>query len=264
MGGRPGGVVEMSYCIIMRLEASLMSFGGPLTDNFCGTQAFPGISLLTGLLGNALGYKHEEWADLNSLQGRIRYAVRLERKGQKVRDYQIADLGQDHMDFRLQGWTTRGRIEERGGGNKFEKHIRYRDYYAGSAFLVAFTLIEADEIEMKSLEQAIQYPRRPLFIGRKCCLPAYPIFHGMVVAKTPLHAIARMPRMSWGEYEAEYLSVWWDPRGVDKTEFPNEIDSIHQRNFQLTDERDWKNQIHQGERSMVFGRLHVQNVGDRT
>ena len=90
----------------------------------------PIASLVAGLLGNALGYDHHESARLQRLQDRLRFAVRLDRRGEGLVDFHTVDLGQDFM---RQGWTTRHRPQERAGGSaKTGTHIRYRHYRVDS------------------------------------------------------------------------------------------------------------------------------------
>ena len=48
----------MRDALILRFDAPLMSFGGPMVDHNGVVQDFPPTSLLTGLIGNALGYEH--------------------------------------------------------------------------------------------------------------------------------------------------------------------------------------------------------------
>ena len=45
----------MVDALLLRLDAPLMSFGAPMVDSNGVIQEFPALSMLTGLLGNALG-----------------------------------------------------------------------------------------------------------------------------------------------------------------------------------------------------------------
>lgn len=160
--------------LLLELDAPLMSFGGVMVDARGDTQDFPALSMLTGLLANALGYRHGDTGRLERLQERLRYAVREDRRGRRLRDFQTLDLGQD---FLRQGWTTRGAPERRSGGTaKTGTHIRERWYLAGALYLVAVTLEPAaEEPTLEDLEEALRQPARPLFLGRKSCLPARPL-----------------------------------------------------------------------------------------
>jgi len=50
--------------LILRLDAPLMSFGGVMIDQHGFIERFPGTSLLTGLVANALGWGHGDYERL--------------------------------------------------------------------------------------------------------------------------------------------------------------------------------------------------------
>lgn len=160
--------------VILRLDAPLMSFGGVMIDQHGVIDRFPGHSLLTGLIGNALGWRHGDGERLQALQARLRLAARWDVSPQRIVDYHTVDLGQAKM--RCEGWTTRGETEHRGGGEaKYGTHQRYRHYWADGLMTIALALTGDDEPTLEQVCQALQRPARPLFIGRKTCLPARPL-----------------------------------------------------------------------------------------
>ncbi|HEY9106185.1 MAG TPA: type I-E CRISPR-associated protein Cas5/CasD, partial [Roseateles sp.] len=177
----------MAAHLLLRLEAPLMAFGAPAVDQLRPVQRWPAVSMLTGLLGNALGWRRQDAALLDRLQARLRWAARLDREGTPLIEFQTAQLGKDD-----QGWTTRGAPEGRDGGADSYKspHLRWRDHRADASVLVAIALTPADETPtLDHLALALQRPARPLFIGRKACLPATPVFAGWIDAGDPLSAV---------------------------------------------------------------------------
>ena len=234
--------------LVLRLEAPLMAFGGPIVDNYGVIQAFPAASLLTGLLGNALGWKHGDGAALNSLQSRLRFAARIDRPGEHIIDYQTVDLGQEFMMDT--GWTTWGRREDRGGASGTGTHIRYRHYRADACVTVALALDseEGEELDLTvhTLEQALLTPARPLFIGRKTCIPSLPILQGTIDAPSVIEALRRFPVIAAKQVQAQWPADEEGPR--------------LSRLVVLTDERDWINQVHSGERLVRQGELVLENV----
>lgn len=225
--------------LVLRLDAPLMAFGGVAVDNRGVIQDFPALSTLTGLLGNALGYDHRDADRLEVLQRRLRYATRRDRAGQKLLDFQTVDLGQP---FLKSGWTTRGAPEGRGGAFSGETHIRYREYWADAVYTVALRLDPAaGSPELDELERALREPERPLFIGRKTCLPSAPVLIGRVTGFSLLDAISRVHRIEhsrWSEHVARSLTAW----------VPGEEEVLECREFPVTDERDWANQLVVGRR----------------
>ena len=240
--------------LLLRLQAPMMSFGGPLVDQRGVIQDYPALSMLTGLLGNALGYHHRDAERLNSLQDRIRYAARCDRPGRCISDYQTVDLGQDFL--RDSGWTSRGRPEPRYGDakNKVGTHIRHRQYLADAAYTLALALKPADaDPSLDSLESALAQPARPLFLGSKCCLPAAPVILGRRIAGSLRSVLSTEPRWSGTEVPGP-LRAWW----------PGEEDEASQRSSSVpvTDERDWRNQIVVGRRLVRKGLVDPPEARD--
>jgi CRISPR system Cascade subunit CasD len=222
-----------------------MSFGGTTVDQRNVTELAPTLSMLTGLLGNALGYDHGEPELQQRLQQRLRFAVRCDRRGELLVDYQTVDLGQD---FLQEGWTTRGTpAGRRGGEASTGTHIRYRHYLANAVFTVALRLEPADEEPtIGALEAALRQPERPLFIGRKACVPAGPVLLGRAEAADLLAGLLRTPLHPQADRDA--FAAWW-PAAEDVPQRPES------RLRPVADERDWENQIHTGRRFLWEGRI---------
>lgn len=182
--------------LLLRLEAPLMSFGTTAVDHRRPVQAWPAVSMLTGLLANALGWQRSDVQALDALQARIRWAARIDRAGTALNDFQTAQLSKDDK-----GWTTRGVVEERDGGADSYKspHLRSRDYRADASVLVALRLEPADTLPtLQDLAAALDRPMRPLFLGRKGCPPATRIAQGLVLADDAVAAVRAAPALDDG------------------------------------------------------------------
>ena len=246
--------------LILRLDAPLLSFGTVAVDETRPTGELPGRSLLTGLLANALGWYHQDAEALQRLQERLVYAVRQERPGQLLEDYQTVDLGQD---FLRQGWTSRGRPDGRGGAFKTGTHIRKRHYLADAAFTVALLLDPPEEEPtLEQVERALLMPARPLFLGRKACLPSRPLLghseeEDRCRALDPLTALIRVPPwlgVGRGRVHRVAYPVWWPGSAAgappDET-LPPGVRFHH--SFPVYDERNWHHQFHAGRRFVNAG-----------
>jgi CRISPR system Cascade subunit CasD len=231
--------------LLLRFEAPLMSFGGTVVDQINATRHHPGKAMLAGLLGNALGYRHGDAAALAALQQRLRWAAREDQPGRPFVDFQTVNLSEPFM---WQGWTTRGQPEVRAA--KYRRRdvgttIRYRHYLADAVYLVALGLAEGDGPDLDALDAAVQRPARPLFLGRKCCIPSSPLRVGRV--STPrlrdalLHpAAARIERRTSARQATAPTRVraWW----------PTDEGTEIGRTIAFTDDMDWENQLHVGRR----------------
>lgn len=234
--------------LLLRFDAPLMSFGGPIVDNHGVIQPYPALSMICGLLANALGYDHHEFTAIQRLQERLRYACRQDRPGIRLRDYQTVDLGQEFMNDGL-AWTTWGYLEKRKGGTaSSDTQIRQRDYWADAMYTVALTLDPVDEIpSVDDLEQELQTPERPLFIGRKPCLPAGTLLLSHVQADA---LIDPLRDRRWATDSGTFTAWWPTSPGGELNQRP------------ITDMRDWANQIHVGERWIAMGKIDVMAKED--
>ena len=236
----------MNKHLILTLEAPLMSFGGETIDNLGVIRPFPAASMLTGLLANALGWRRIERRRHQDLQDRIVFAARIDREphgGVRMTDFQTAAINNTE-----QGWTTRGRPEGRRGGT-FQNHLRYRDYHADMSVIVALRLDPADgDPTLDRLAEALEEPARPLFIGRKPCLPSRQILDGFSEGETSLEALLAVPLQRESPRTRDSIRLLWsegeDAEGTEVT--------VSRRSM-LTDERNWISGLHGGGRPVCEG-----------
>ena len=241
----------MQRHLILNLEAPLMAFGGETIDNLGVIRPFPAASMLTGLLANALGWRRVERQRHQDLQDRLVFAARIDREprgGLGLQDFQTAAINNTERS-----WTTRGHPEGRGGGT-YQNHLRYRDYYADTRVTVALRLEPADrEPTLDSLEEALQEPARPLFIGRKPCLPSAQMFAGFGDGETALAALLAFPIGAGDTGRPTVRALWPDGEGAPEIE-PN-------RTYMLTDQRNWVSGLHGGGRWVCQGGIERVRFG---
>jgi len=233
--------------LALRFDAPLVSFGAPAVDQNGVVQPFPSLSMLVGLFGNALGWDHRDFVALDALQGRLRFAARIDRRGEALVDYQTVDLGTPWMRAETAGWTTRGRLSTRGGASGEGTHQRYRHYRADSVHTATVSVLGDSAPTLDDIAAALRQPARPLFVGRKTCLPAGPILLGVVEAPSLLAALATIPRLRRGD-PGLLRAAWWE--GDDTSGSVGES-----RVFPVTDERDWRSRVHAGRRLMREGHV---------
>lgn len=231
---------------ILRLEAPMMSFGAPIVSEEGLVQPYPALSMMTGLLANAFGYRRREASRHEDLQERLVYAVREDQPGEKVTDYQTVDLGSDYMQAQTKrdsvAWTTWGELDQREGGTASKGTAeRNREYWANASYTVSLVV---DGIPSEEIEEALWRPARPLFIGRKNCLPSKPLFQTIVEAESVEKALRHpytFPEKTIQHFDR--VRAWWEsPDGEP-----------------VTDMRDWENQIHVGRRQIKQEYISVPN-----
>ncbi|UCF90216.1 MAG: type I-E CRISPR-associated protein Cas5/CasD [Desulfobacterales bacterium] len=233
--------------LILRFDAPLMSFGGVKVDQHNVTDRFPGLSMIAGLIANALGWVHADIEKIQQLQDRLLLASRWDINPELIVDYQTVDLDQPKM--REAGWTTRGTPEHRGGGDvaKFGTHLRYRHYLSNGVLTSVVALRDNEPPDIFAIEKALDQPTRPLFIGRKSCLPSSRILVGRISGENVLDMLERIPRANrTGRTDHGAMSARW-PAGL-REERPEQV-------RQVFDMRDWSSQLHTGSRSVTEGMI---------
>jgi CRISPR system Cascade subunit CasD len=235
----------------LTLRAPLMSFGGVAIDHVGPTRDFPSLSAITGLLANALGVERYQGQVLQKLQDRLVFGALTARQGRRITDNQNARVYEKEA-----GWTTQGIPELRNSGpsynspalpeqtgnqagRKWLTHRRSRDYLADHETRVVLRLVGDGEVALADLVQALRHPARPLFIGRKTCLPTAPIYTGEIEAETALAALRAIGLPG--------IALWPDDGAAD-------IPSGAMR-YDLPDMRNWLSGLHTGYRNVIEGRL---------
>ena len=254
--------------LIINLEAPLMAFGGETIDNLGVIRRFPAVSMLTGLFANALGWRRIESDKHQRLQDRLVFAARIDREpagGLRMTDYQTVQMA-DTIDLYVRnnhwviGWMTRGVPDERAGalgsaGSGPFTHQRWRDYFADMRVTVALRLTPADERPtLEDLANALDEPARPLFIGRKPCLPSGRLHAGLRDADSALDALIDTPldAPDVSDNPAVHM-LWQNGESSDKVRLVN--------TYMLTDERNWRSGLHGGGRLVHEGTLSRECFG---
>ena len=246
--------------LILRFDAPIVSFGTVLVDQHGFTDYFPGLSMLTGLVANALGWHHGDFDKLQALQNRIDFAARWDVRPEQMLDYHTADLGSPKM--RNPGWTTRGEREHRAGGPaaKYGTHQRYRRYLNDGLMTIALGLTNEGAPDLDEIKTALARPARPLFLGRKTCLPARPLLDPVnpemtgpdlvtILKMVPVWnrrgIVVKMPEKTW--------ACWT----------PNEDHGTSGENRLVYDLRDWRSQLPVGSRWRTEGMIGEDKQSSR-
>jgi len=245
----------MKDIVILRFAGPLMGFGSTMVDNIGTVQPYPALSSLAGFVANALGLEHAQVNEIQDLQTRLEYAVREDVQGEIIQDYQTVDLGLPGQSDKT-AWTTRGSLEQRRGGRKTQTgtHIRQRPYVADGVLTIALTLSNSSLISYDRLVEALNAPARPLFFGRKPCVPTRPVFWGTVKASSCASALCQVPLDRRGG-NTRYCRVWGDQHLAEICDTGVQLDIVR-------DGRNWEMQSHTLERSWYEGVLAVTKIGE--
>lgn len=222
----------------LQIASPLMAFGAVAVDQIGPTWRWPGRSMLTGLMANALGWDYADRAPHQALQDRMICGAALVRDGEILTDVQNARLQKNDK-----GWTTRGVPEGRDGASYGAPHRRYRDFLADAEIVAVLTLTASDQAPtLDALRDALIRPARPLFLGRKPCLPSRPLVSGSVADFLNAPTVYDALKQASGVPRAR---AFW----------PDEEGPVGTRAHDIADLRHWRTGLHGGSRTVWEGYL---------
>jgi CRISPR system Cascade subunit CasD len=222
--------------LILDLCGPMMAFGGVAVDQVGPVRDFPALSMITGLVANALGLDWRERQAHAQLQSRLVLASVVVEEPERVTDMQNAQLAAADK-----GWTTRNMPEGRDGGTYGAPHRRARDYLADGRVICVLRLKDMAGPDLDQVKTALQRPARPLFLGRKPCLPSRPVLGGEVTGQTAHEALkaALLAHGITGSLRAQW------PMGQGPEDGAQD----------LADLRNWRTGLHGGRRAVQTGRI---------
>ncbi len=169
--------------LYLRLAGPMQSWGTSSRFQLRRTDAYPSKSGVLGLLLCAMGVSRNESAGALAPLARLSMGVRVDRCGSFDWDYHTAGAG---IGIR----SADGKIKKTASTGKYETLLSRRQYIYDASFLVA---LFGDAETIAACSAALQDPVWPVFLGRKCCIPAEPVFAGSGGFDSVAAALAAVP-----------------------------------------------------------------------
>ena len=168
--------------LVFQLQAPLSSWGEPAVGEFRGTGEMPTQSAVIGLLGAALGLDRSDEAAHAALRDGYGLAVALLSSGSLLRDYHTAQVppasklkGRPHATRRHELLVPK---------DDLGTILSTRDYRQNAASLVALQPRKDIPVPhtLSALAEALRLPKFTLYLGRKSCAPAAPLWPQVIEA----------------------------------------------------------------------------------
>ena len=154
--------------LILRLEGVLQSWGEHSKWDYRDSASMPTKSGIIGLLGCALGLERNDM-QLQSMAQKLKLAVRADRQGIEMSDF--------HTVRSRQLLNAAGK--HRGKVGEYSTLVTNRIYLQDACFTIA---IAGNRDMLERIADALQRPKWPIYLGRKCCVPSRPVFDGITEA----------------------------------------------------------------------------------
>ncbi|MGN1189872.1 MAG: type I-E CRISPR-associated protein Cas5/CasD [Candidatus Ornithospirochaeta sp.] len=165
-------------------EAPLQSWGVESKFSLRNTFEFPTKSGIAGIILSSLGRGGEEREFLSHFSSFNETAISFVPKEEKehlsqvLTDFQVVGNGYDESD----PWELNMIPKKRDGGKAVRggAKLTFRHYLQDAHFGV---IQEVDEVLADEISSGLSNPIWPLYLGRRCCIPSFPIFQGLFETK---------------------------------------------------------------------------------
>lgn len=226
--------------LVFQLYGMLASWGDVAVGELRPTQKCPSKSSIIGLLAGAFGIKREEEEKHIKIAQQYGIAFCLRREGEEMRDYHTIQVS-DNKRYNL--LSTRKK-ELEGDKNTI---LSYRDYRMDAFYQVAIWILEENPaFSLEEMKQALQYPKFPLYLGRKSCptsLPLYPKIISNVSLKKALDTYPLSKGKEWTdklESSHQLISYFWEKGCLKDQELGMSPTMTYPRYDQLISRSRWQ------------------------
>lgn len=188
----------MPSFIVFTLAGPMASFGTVAGNERRGTESRPGHSMLTGLMAAALGLRRDQSVDLAALSDACMFAVRVDRPGHLMTDFHTAQSAKRKKVFAPE---TRRQMLDEGERTTI---VTKREYLCDARFTIAVAFSHP-QLTPGELIQHLKQPRFTLYLGRKSCPPALPLYPKLIDVATIDAALER-----YDEITETRAACFWD------------------------------------------------------
>jgi len=173
--------------LLLRLEGPLQSWGVRSRWSRRDTALEPSKSAIIGLLGCTAGILRPDWRSsakpdttLEQWDNVLHFGVRIDRPGTMETDYHTVQGRHWQADGKMKtALSISGAKPEKAEAEPPHTEVTWRDYLHDAAFLVALAVKPEHRADndhlLAHLERHLQYPKWPVYLGRKACVPSRPI-----------------------------------------------------------------------------------------
>lgn len=224
--------------LLFQLYGPMASWGEIAVGEHRRSGVAPSKSAIIGLLCAALGIRREEEERHRELSNAYGVAVRVDHRGELLRDYHTTQVPPATRGKR---YYTR---KDEMSAEKLNTILSQRDYRVDAVYVVA--LWQHSDVAPYSLDvlsEALKTPQFHLYLGRKSCPLALPVFAQVIEADTLAHAfnLSSFPDFLQSLSASDLLEYVWEAHpqaGIEATMvYPRRDNVLSRKRWQFR-ERD--------------------------
>lgn len=163
--------------LVLRLYGPMASWGEIAVGESRHSAVHPSRSALLGLLGAALGIERDDDAGQAVLSAGYRFGGKLVSVGMPLRDYHTVQAPAQQRKV-----TYRTRRQELMDKSRLGTVLSAREYRCDSLCVVAIEALPGAIHTLDQLAEALRKPVFPLYLGRRSCPLAVPVWPQKVKA----------------------------------------------------------------------------------
>ncbi len=182
--------------VFIRLEGPLQSWGDTSKFVIRRSMEAPTKSGVLGLICCAMGLSREAAREVLTDLNTLVMGVRIDRAGMRWWDFHT-------VGAKVGILNAKGHVKKTASTGEYETLITRREYLADASFLVA---LQGDDELTKIVHAALESPKWPIFLGRKCCAPSVPLL------APPSDGESWTNPQVHGSLSAALAAVSWRPR----------------------------------------------------
>ncbi len=160
----------MSQYLVFQLHGPMASWGVDAPGEIRHSHELPSRSALLGLLAAALGIRRDEETRLSAFNQHYSFLLCASQNPRWARDYHTVQMPKEVRKVRYFS-----RREELSDPELLSALISKRDYYTDAWWMVALAQTPDAPYSLEELQEALQHPVFPLYLGRKSHPLALPV-----------------------------------------------------------------------------------------
>lgn len=201
----------MSQYLVFQLHGPMASWGVDAPGEIRHSHELPSRSALLGLLAAALGIRRDEETRLSAFNQHYSFLLCASQNPRWARDYHTVQMPKEVRKVRYFS-----RREELSDPELLSALISKRDYYTDAWWMVALAQTPDAPYSLEELQEALQHPVFPLYLGRKSHPLALPLAPLLLEGTAPdvLNEAYRQYREKFNEIKLRLAKLqpecWWE------------------------------------------------------
>jgi len=179
----------MTDYLVFRLYGPMAAWGDIAVGEYRPSFSHPSKSAVIGLLAAALGIHRDEEERQKDLADSCSYAIRVDAMGSLLRDYHTVQVPSSGTGRNRRVYCTRRAELAETGLNTI---LSSRDYRCDAAYTVAISFSSGATYTAQQVSSALNRPVFVLYLGRKSCPLALPLYPRVVNAATIKEVFAKV------------------------------------------------------------------------